>query len=105
MIGSKIWINATVELKVSPAHDGAGIGIELGEREIHADTLNDIENQTLLTDDDLSRAVELTLDGQLASVAVLLSSIPLPALPAGIVMKDISVSADDGYVMMKGALQ
>ncbi len=98
-------INATVDLKVSPAENGAAIAIELGKPEIHADTLTDIENQTLLTDDDLSRAVELTLDSQLASVASLLSSIPLPALPAGIVMKDMSVSADDGYVMMKGALQ
>lgn len=98
-------INATVDLKVSPAENGAAIAIELGTPEIHADTLTDIENQTLLTDEDLSRAVELTLDSQLASVATLLASIPLPALPAGIVMKDMSVSADDGYVMMKGALQ
>lgn len=92
-------------MPLSPAENGAAIAIELGKPEIHADTLTDIENQTLLTDDDLSRAVELTLDSQLASVASLLSSIPLPALPAGIVMKDMSVSADDGYVMMKGALQ
>jgi hypothetical protein len=98
-------INATVDLKVSPAENGAAIAIELGTPEIHADTLTDIENQTLLTDEDLSRAVELTLDSQLASIASLLASIPLPALPAGIVMKDMSVSADDGYVMMKGALQ
>jgi hypothetical protein len=98
-------INATVDLKVSPTENGTGIAIELGTPEIHADTLTDVENQTLLSDDDLSRAVELTLDSQLASVAELLGSIPLPALPAGLVMKDMSVSGDDGYVMMKGVLQ
>jgi hypothetical protein len=101
----KAAINALVELKITPASGGYGIAIELGKPEIHADTLDDIPNETTLTDADLARAVELSLEGQIASIAALLGGIPLPAMPAGIQMKDMSVSGDDGYVIMKGTLQ
>jgi hypothetical protein len=98
-------INAVVELKITPANGGYGIAIELGKPVIHANTLDDIPNQTGLTDVDLAKAVELCLNGQISSVSALLGSIPLPAMPAGLTMKDMSVSSDDGYVMMKGTLE
>jgi hypothetical protein len=98
-------INATVDLEISPANNGYGIAIELGKPVIHANTLDDIPNQTLLTDADLARAVELCLDGQIGSVSALLGAIPLPTMPGGLTMKDMSVSSDDGYVMMKGTLE
>lgn len=98
-------INALVELKISPANNGYGVAIELGEPVIHADALDDIPNQTLLTDADLGKAVELGLKGQIASVSALLGAIPLPSMPGGLTMKDMSVSSDDGYVMMKGTLE
>ncbi len=98
-------INATVELEIAPANNGYGIAVELGKPEIHANVLDDIPNYTTLEDADLARAVELTLDAQIASVSALLGGIPLPTMPAGLVMKDMSVSSDDGYVMMKGALE
>jgi hypothetical protein len=98
-------INATVDLEISPANNGYGIAIELGKPVIHANTLDDIPNQTLLTDADLARAVELCLDGQIGSVSALLGAIPLPSMPGGLTMKDMSVSSDDGYVMMKGTLE
>ncbi|HEY5927877.1 MAG TPA: hypothetical protein VIV11_39595 [Kofleriaceae bacterium] len=102
---AKAAINAEVELKISPSNNGYGIAIELGEPVIHVDTLDDIPNQTMLTDKDLATAVELSLDSQIASISALLGSIPLPAMPAGLTMKDLSVSSDDGYVMMKGVLE
>jgi hypothetical protein len=98
-------INALVELKISPANNGYGVAIELGKPIIKANTLDDIPNQTLLTDADLAKAVELCLQSQIASVSALLGSIPLPTMPAGLTMRDMSVSSDDGYVMMKGTLE
>jgi hypothetical protein len=98
-------INAVVELKISPANNGYGVAIELGKPVIHADVLDDIPNTTLLTDDDLGKAVELCLQSQIASVSALLGSIPLPTMPAGLTMRDMSVASDDGYVMMKGTLE
>jgi hypothetical protein len=98
-------INAVVELKISPANNGYGVAIELGEPVIHANTLDDIPNQTLLTDADLGKAVELCLKGQIGSVSALLGAIPLPAMPGGLMMTNMSVSSDDGYVMMKGTLE
>ena len=34
-----------------------------------------------------------------------LGAIPLPSLPGGLSMTDMSVSSDDGYVMMRGTLE
>jgi hypothetical protein len=101
----KAAINATVDLKISPSNNGYGIAIELGTPEIHANVLDDIPNETLLQDADLGKAVELALSGQIASVSALLGSIPLPTLPAGLSMKDMSVSSDDGYIVMAGTLE
>ena len=58
-----------------------------------------------MSDADLGKAVELCLDSQITSISALLGSIPLPALPGGLVLKDMSVTSDDGYVMVKGTLQ
>ncbi len=101
----KAAVNGLVDLKVSPATDGTAIAIELGKPLISVDVVGDIENQTTLSDDYLGKAVELTLESQLASVSALLGSIPLPSLPAGISLRDLSASSDDGYVMVKGALK
>jgi hypothetical protein len=98
-------INGVVELKINPSSDGYGIAIELGKPNIEADVLEDIPNDTLMSDDDLALAVELTLDAQLQSISTLLGAVPLPTMPAGLTMKDMSVGSDDGYVMMKGTLE
>jgi hypothetical protein len=102
----RAWINAVVDLKITPALNGFGVNIQLGKPVIHANAdESEIPNQTLMSDEDLGKAVELCLDSQLASISALLGSIPLPAMPAGIVLKDMSVMSDDGYVMVKGTLQ
>jgi hypothetical protein len=101
----KAAINATVDLKITPASNGYGIAIELGKPDIHANVVDDIPNETLLADEDLGKAVELALDSQIASVSALLGAIPLPAMPGGLMMKNMSVTSDDGYVMMAGTLE
>ena len=80
------------------------IALQLGKPEIEVDTLNDVANQTRFTDDDLETAVKLSLDSQISSISALLGSIPIPAM-MGLQMKDLSLTSDDGYVMMKGTLQ
>jgi hypothetical protein len=97
-------INVKLDVNIAPASGGFGIALQLGTPEIHVDVLDDIANGTLFTNDDLSTAVELCLDDQIKSMTALLGGIPLPAM-AGLQMKDMSVSADEGYVMVKGALQ
>jgi hypothetical protein len=101
----KAAINASIDLKITPANNGYGIAINLGTPDIHANALDDIPNDTMLADADLGKAVELSLSAQIASISALLGSIPLPALPAGLTMKNLSITSDDGYVMMAGTLQ
>jgi len=101
----KAAINATLELKITPSATGYGISVDLGAPTIKADVLDDIPNQTLLTDSDLAKAVELGLDNQIKTISALLGSIPLPAMPGGITLKDTSITSDDGYVMFKATLE
>ena len=101
----KAAINAKVELKIVPAtSNDYAIALQLGKPEIEVDTLDDVTNQTRFTDDDLETAVKLSLDSQIAAISALLGSIPIPSM-MGLQMKDLSLTSDDGYVMMKGTLQ
>jgi hypothetical protein len=101
----KAAINAKVELKIVPASgNDYAIALQLGKPEIEVDTLDDVTNQTRFTDDDLETAVKLSLDSQIASISALLGSIPIPSM-MGLQMKDLSLTSDDGYVMMQGTLQ
>ncbi len=100
----KAAINATIGLKISPAANGYGATLQLGSPVIHVDVLDDIANVTLLTDDDLGKATEASLEAQIAAMSALLSNIPLPAI-AGVQMRNLSVGSDDGYVMVKGNIE
>lgn len=103
---AKAAINATVDLKITPsASNSYAVAVQLGKPVIHADTLDDIPNLTLMTDEDLATGVELVLEAQLASLSALLGTIPMPSLPAGLVLKDMSVGSDDGYVMVQATLE
>jgi hypothetical protein len=97
-------INASVDLKIAPANNGYGVALQLGAPDINVDVLDDIPNETRFTNQDLSTAVKLCLDSQITSISALLGSIPLPAM-AGLQMKNMSMGADDGYVMVSGTLE
>jgi hypothetical protein len=97
-------INASVALQIQPSSNGLGVAIQLGTPDINVDVLDSIANETRFTNEDLSTAVQLTLSSQIASITALLGGIPLPAIE-GVQMKDLSVTGDNGYVMVKGSLQ
>jgi Glucodextranase, domain B len=100
----KAAINATIDLKIEPANNGYGVAVQLGKPEIHVTVLDDIANVTRMEDADLAKAVEVCLTAQIASISKLLAGIPLPQV-AGLQMRNLSVGADDGYVMVKGTLE
>lgn len=100
----KAAVCASIALKISPASNGYGVSLELGEPVIHVTTLDDIANATRFEDDDLARTVEAGLRGQIASISKLLVGIPLPSV-AGLTLRNLSVGADAGYVMIQGQLE
>jgi len=100
----KAAINATIDLKIEPANNGYGVAVQLGKPEIHVTVLDDIANATRLENEDLAKSVEICLSAQIASISKLLAGIPLPQV-AGLQMRNLSVGADDGYVMVKGTLE
>jgi hypothetical protein len=96
-------INAKVDLKIGPVNNGYGVALQLGTPEINIDVLDDIENATHFTNEDLSKAVNIGIEAQISSMSALLGSIPLPSV-AGLQMRNLSIASDSGYVLMKGTL-
>ncbi|HWU85825.1 MAG TPA: hypothetical protein VN253_01015, partial [Kofleriaceae bacterium] len=101
---AKAAVNARIDLKINTAANGYGVALELGKPVLHVNTLDDIANETRFSDDDLARTVEAGLQGQIESISKLLVNIPLPQV-AGLQMRNLSVGADDGYVMVKGQFE
>lgn len=101
---AKAAINARVALKIAPAANGAAVALQLGTPEIKVNMLDDVANTTGLAGDDLAAATSAVLGAQIDSVTKLLVAIPVPSL-AGLQLSNLSIGADDGYVMVSGELQ
>ncbi|MFN0249730.1 MAG: hypothetical protein ACKV2T_22805 [Kofleriaceae bacterium] len=97
-------INASIDLQIVPASNGYGVAIQLGKPTAYATVLDDIENATRLSDSDLERATQVCLAAQIEAISKLLVAIPMPAI-AGLQMRNVSLGADDGYVMLKGEIE
>jgi hypothetical protein len=97
-------INASIDLQIVPASNGYGVAIQLGKPTAHVDVLDDIENTTRMSDSDLATATEICLGAQIEAISKLLVAIPMPAI-AGLQMRNVSLGADDGYVMLKGEIE
>lgn len=100
----KAAINAKVELKISPNASGGSVALQLGTPEIHVDTLDDIANTTGLSGPDLANATAVGLGAQIDAISKLLVAIPVPSV-AGLTFRNLSLSGDEGYVLVSGQLQ
>ena len=96
-------INASIDLQIVPASNGYGVAIQLGKPTAHVDVLDDIANATRMSNEDLATATEVCLAAQVDAISKLLVAIPMPSI-AGLQMKNVSLGADDGYVMLKGEI-
>lgn len=100
----KAAINAKVELKISPGPGGGSVALQLGAPEIHVDTLDDIPNTTGLSGQGLASATAVGLGAQIDAISKLLVAIPVPSI-AGLTFRNLSLSGDDGYVLVSGQLR
>jgi hypothetical protein len=101
---AKVAINASVDLRIASVGDGTRVALELGKPEIHVDVLDDVANLTGVNAQDLANASTAVLGVQIDTLSKLLVGIPIPAI-AGLQMRDLSIGADDGYVMVRGRLE
>ena len=100
----KAAVNASIDVKIDSVSNGYSVALSLGTPDINVDVLDDVANETRFSDDDLGKAVELSVAGQLDSIAKLLVAIPVPSV-AGLVIKDLTIGGNDGYVMVNGSFQ
>jgi hypothetical protein len=100
----KAAINARVDLKISPGPGGGSVALQLGVPELHVDTLDDIPNTTGLSGPDLANATAVGLGAQIDAISKLLVAIPVPSI-AGLTFRNLSLSGDEGYVLVSGQLQ
>ena len=97
-------LNVSLDVQIAPASNGYGIAVQLGQPVIYMDVLDDIPNNTGMTAEDLQKSIQLCLSSQITSLSALLGAIPLPQL-LGLQMRNVSVGAADGYVMVSATLQ
>jgi hypothetical protein len=97
-------LNASMDLQVAPSNNGYTVAMQLGKPDINIDVTDDIPNETRFSNADLSTAITVAMDSQIASISALLGAVPLPTME-GLTMRNLSVGGDSGYVMMKGDLQ
>jgi len=100
----KAAVNATVDVQVVSASGGYAVGLALGPPTFNVDVLDDVANETHFADEDLGKAVQIGVGGQIESISKLLTSIPIPSV-AGLIVKDLTVGGSDGYVMINGGFQ
>jgi hypothetical protein len=100
----KASINARVDLKISPGASPGSVALQLGVPELHVDTLDDIPNTTGLAGPDLAKATAAGLSAQIDAISKLLVAIPVPSI-AGLTFRNLSLSGDEGYVLVSGQLQ
>jgi hypothetical protein len=100
----KAAVNASIDVKIDSVSNGYSVALSLGTPDINVDVLDDVANETRFSDEDLGKAVELSVAGQLDSIAKLLVAIPVPSV-AGLVIKDLTIGGNDGYVMVNGSFQ
>jgi len=98
---AKAAVNAKMALEVKPAGNGFAVALELGKPELTFNILDDIANETRLSNADLETAAAGCIEAQIAHISALLVNIPLPSI-AGLQMRNLSVGSDNGYVMVKG---
>lgn len=100
----KAAINAKVDLEITPAPGGGSVALQLGAPEIHVDTLDDVPNTTGLNGPDLANATAVGLGAQIDAISKLLVAIPVPSI-AGLQFRNLSLTGDEGYVLVSGQLQ
>ncbi|HEY1556588.1 MAG TPA: hypothetical protein VGF94_17250 [Kofleriaceae bacterium] len=101
---AKAALNVELSAQLSPVNNGHGVAMQLGTPVIYLDVLPDVPNNTELSNEDLQKAIQLSIGGEISSLTALLGSIPLPAM-FGLTMQNVSVASDEGYVMVKATLE
>lgn len=99
---AKAALNLKIDLKV--AGTGSDIKVELGKPEVFVDILEDLPNITGFEAADLSRLTALVVDHQVKTIAELLGNVPIPAI-GGLMVSNLTVSGDNGYVVIKGDMK
>ncbi len=101
---AKAAINASLDLKIVPGPAGySSVAVQLTNPVIAVNVLDGTANNTLFTNADLASAVSVSLGAQIDAISKLLTNVPLPSI-AGLTVSDLSVSGDQGYIMVNGTL-
>ena len=94
-----VALSLAADLAVAPA--AAGVVLQVGKPEIHADVLDSTSGYA---DADKEQLIELVVTHQLKVLSLLLGYIPLPTL-GGVTITEPRVSASAGYVRVTGGLR
>ena len=97
-------INASVDVKVEKGSTDSEIAIKLGEAHVIANFLDDPENPSQITAEELTGASGSGIDVQVKNMDAFLINVPVPSF-AGVTAGGFELYGDGGYVVLGAQLR
>lgn len=98
-------VNASVDVKIEPVGEGSKeIAIKLGEAHVVANLLDDPENPSQITSEELTGASKSGISFQVKDMDAFLVNVPVPTI-AGVTATGFELYGDGGYVVVGAQLQ
>jgi hypothetical protein len=97
-------VNASVEVKLEKTDNSNEAAIKLGEAHVVANLLDDPENPSEITSEELTGASGAGIAVQVKDMDAFLVNLPLPTV-AGLTASSVEVYGDGGYVILGAQLQ
>jgi hypothetical protein len=100
----KAAVNASVDVKISSTDNAQDIAIELGEVHLVANLLDDPENPSQITAQELQGAANAGIGLKLPDLEKFLVTVPVPSI-SGVGVSNLSLHGDGGYVVLGAQVQ
>ena len=97
-------INAQVDVAIERGTTANEVAIQLGKVHVFANLLDDPENPSVVTSEDIAGATNAGVGLQLDSLDQFLITVPVPAV-AGVSIDTLSLRGEQGYVVASGVLR
>jgi hypothetical protein len=96
-------INAQVDVAIDRGNSANEIAIRLGKVHVFANLLDDPEDPSMISAEDLAGAADAGVGLQLESLDKFLVTVPVPAV-AGVSLDNLSLRGDSGYAVAAGQI-
>ena len=96
-------INAQVDIAIGQGSTASEIALQFGTVHVVANVLDDPEDPSMISSEDLAGAANAGIGLQLDSLSEVLVTVPVPSI-AGLTLDNLSLRGDSGYIVAGGQI-